>query len=123
MRIRKPVEQWFEIPDDPDNGKILLKILSPGESARIMDRAFDINVTGNGNKTSYDRQIDREMTVKNCILDWKNFFDVDGNELQCTDENKIRAINEIDGFLSFFTECRTDLEKNAIQWVKDHEKN
>ena len=123
MRIKKPIEKWFDVPGDPDGARVLIGHLLPGETAEIADETITFNPLGNGNKTTYDRKKDRELTIKKALKDWENFFDADGGPMPCNDDNKIRAMNEIDGFLAFISECRESLSIDAVAQQKDQEKN
>jgi hypothetical protein len=40
MRITKITERWFDVPNDPDNARLKIKHLSPGEIQDIFDKVF-----------------------------------------------------------------------------------
>lgn len=127
MRLNKRLEAWFDVPEDPDKGKVLVVHLNDGDKADIMQAAsptvMKINLQGEATRESvYNRVIDREMTVKKSIKDWKNFFDEDGKPIPCTDENKARFARE-DGFMAFVSDCREKLEAMATEQKKVKEKN
>ena len=118
MRIAKQVERWFTVPNDPDGAKIKMKQLTPGDKADIYDRVFvqriDYEKDANGDlqpKMSQEtnKQLDRELTVQKSIVDWENFFDEDDKELECTPENIIRALEEIEGFNVLISDFRKKL--------------
>ena len=50
MRITKSVERWFEVPDDPDGGRLKIKHLKPGEITDIFDKVFTQNIDYKKNK-------------------------------------------------------------------------
>ena len=45
MRIKKQVTRWFEVEQDPDKSKLLIKHLLPGEITDIMDAVVKQKVT------------------------------------------------------------------------------
>jgi hypothetical protein len=136
MRIKKQEERWFEIPDDPDEGSILIKNLSPGDIADIMDSVFSqtisypVNAEGVSQpefKQETDKRKDREMTLTASVIGWKKFYDKNGKELKCTPENVIRASREIEGFNNLVEVFRNRLSADLMAEVekedKDLEKN
>ena len=56
-----------------------------------------------------NRKKDREKTILASVSDWKKFYDADGKAMACNEENILRAIKEIDGFVEFVAECRNKL--------------
>ena len=132
MRITKPKERWFDVPEDEDKGKVLVRQISPGERHKIMDKAFQQKIeyrAGEDGKLSpvmnqiTDRKFDREQTVLKAVVSWENFFDLDGTKLPCNLENVLKAINEIDGFIEFVNECREKLEEDISSEESVLEKN
>ena len=132
MRISKPKERWFQIPNDPDNGRIKIRHLTPGERQDIMDLAYvqeiEYETDDEGNMTpklkqSTNRKLDREETLMRSVVDWEKFFDEAGKPLKCTPENIVRASREIDGFAEHAHECRMKLEKDFEEDEKKLEKN
>ena len=132
MRITKPKERWFDVPDDEDNGKVLVRQIPPGERHKILDKAFQQKIEyrpGEDGKLSpvmnqtTDRKFDREQTVLKSVLDWENFFDLDGTKLSCNPENVLKAICDIEGFVEFVNECREKLEGDLVKEELVLEKN
>ena len=133
MRITKPKDRWFPCLDDPDNGKVLIRHLSPGEVQDIFDKTMPQKIEYEKEDDSEDlipaisiepdRTADRELTLKACIVDWENFFDEKGEALECTHENIVRACREIEGFSIFVAQCRKRLEKDIKSEQEDQEKN
>jgi hypothetical protein len=124
MRIKKQIERWFEVPDDPDKAQIQIKHLNPGEVADIMDGVFKQTIVyrtdDDGDSQpeltqETDKRKDREMTLTASVVNWKKFFDRDGNKLKCTPENVIRASREIEGFDALVTEFRNRLAQNIAK--------
>lgn len=132
MRISKPKERWFPVPEDPDNARVKIRQISPGERNKIIDKAFsqeiDYVTDDSGNMVPKvhhvtNRQVDREETVKACVVDWESFFDEKGNVLKCTLENVVRALNEIDGFFEHVSECRKKMSEDIAHEDEEQEKN
>ncbi len=140
MRIKKQIERWFEVPNDPDEGQILIKHLSPGEITDIMDEVFkqtivykaDGDTDGNQEskpefKQETDMRKDREKTLIASVVGWKKFYDQEGKALKCTPENVIRASREIEGFNDLVTGFRkrlaTDIQKEGVREEKELKAN
>lgn len=134
MRIRRPLERWFTIPDeDPEKTEIKIKHLSPGELQDIMDSVIEQEIRYEPADESgkikpivlqkNDTKRDRELTLLKRVVDWKNIYDEDGNPLECTPENIIRASREIEGFASFVNKKAEILAKDIKKEAEEQEKN
>lgn len=135
MRIARPKERWFKVPNDADMAAVKIKQLSPGERQDIIDKAFDQKIIYRPDKDNPGKMVpimsqktntryDREETIVKSIVNWKNFFERDGKTtLPCTRANIIRAIREIDGFAGMVTDFRTQLDNDIEAEEKDLEKN
>ncbi len=140
MRIKKQMERWFEIPNDPDEAQILIKHLSPGEITDIMDEVFTQTIIYKPDddqdphdkkdpvlKSEFiqetDRRKDREKTLIASVIGWKKFYDQEGKALECTPENVIRASREIEGFNGMVTDFRKrladDIQKEEVKEEKE----
>ena len=132
MRAKKTIERWFPVPNDPDNGEVLIKHLGSGELIKISEKT---NQTETRYSASEDGKFKPDMVIKSdtsghsdmlidaAVVDWKNFFDADGNAMDCTRENKIKAKVEIDGFAELVTECRGRLAEDVQAEELAAEKN
>ena len=130
MRIRKPTERWFKVPNDEDKAELLIKALTPGERFAIFDAAFKQEVTYESAtddkptvRQTTDKKADRIETAKAVIKDWKNIFDRDGTPLDCTPENIEKAVNGIEGFMVLVRECMDKLDADLEKEKKGQEKN
>lgn len=132
MRITKPKERWFHVPDDPDEGKVLIRHLTPGERQDIFDRTMPQKVEyesdGQGSQVPVfsldpDRATERDLTLKACVIGWEGFYDEDGAVMECTPDNIVKARREIEGFFEFITECRTVLDESILLEHEVQEKN
>jgi len=132
MRIIKTTERWFDVPDDPDRGRLKIKHLTPGETSDIFDKVFTQEIRyKKGAKGKFepaishntDKKLDRELTLTKSIVDWENFFDKDNNPMECTPENIIKAGREIDGFNDLVTELRETLAEDIKKEREDQTKN
>jgi len=132
MRIVKTDARWFDIPNDPDGGRLKIKSLSPGETSDIFDKVFTQEVSYKKGKKgkmepsfsqNTDKALDREMTLKAAVVDWQNFFDHGGAELKFTPDNVIRASREIEGFNELVTDLREQLVKDIAKEKDEQLKN
>ena len=132
MRIRKSIERWFDVPNDPDDGRIKIKHLSPGEAADIFDEVFDQNINYKKNEKgdfepvfsqTTNKKKDRKLTLTKVVTGLKNFFDKDGKPLECNNKDIMRCSNEIEGFNELVTELREKLAKDIKQEEEDQRKN
>ena len=132
MRIKRPTERWFPMVGDPDGARVLIKHLTPGEvqdiSETAMPKQYQYDADEDGKlipkmTVGMNTTLQREMTFRVCIKSWENFFDEDGNVLECTPENIIRASREIDGFNEFITDCQKTLEEEIKNERTVQEKN
>jgi hypothetical protein len=128
MRIRKPTARWFKVPGDPDAAEIKIKALTPGERFRIYDAAFRQDVTYNEDGEPVftqvtEKDIDREMTAKAAVVDWKHVFDKDGTPMKCNPGTVMKAVNGIEGFFTFVRDCMQRLDDDLAKEKKDQEKN
>ena len=130
-KISKPVDRWFPMPDDPLGGKILVHHLTPGETSDIFDQVLKHEVEYSKEGTEWrpvmrqvnDAKTDRLKTFCAAVIGWQNFFDEDDKPLECTDENKIKALRTIEGLGAFVNECRRQLSADIADEKKDQEKN
>jgi hypothetical protein len=132
MRITKSVERWFVADDDPDKSEVLIRHLKKGE---LIDITFDSTAQVTRYVADEDKKITPETTATadprkqqvetfcKAVKDWKNFYDEDGEPIECTKENKVRAMREIDGLFEFVQECRERLAKDIEAESKAQEKN
>jgi len=128
MRISKTLERWFKIPQDPDNGEILIVHLRPGEVQEIltanMTQEF-IYEQGDERPRMIQRQnpgSNRDKQILSAVRNWKNFYDEDGKKMKCDEANVIKAIQKIDGFVEFVSECREKLAKDAKSDFEEQKK-
>jgi len=132
VRITRPTERWFPMVGDPDNARVLIKHLTPGDvqdiSEESMPKKYEYDADEDGKlvprmTVGMNTVLQREMTFKACIKGWENFFDEDGNVLECTPENVVRASREIEGFNEFITDCQKTLEEEIKAERTVQEKN
>lgn len=133
MRINKTIERWFPAPDDPDKSEHKIKHLTPGEvldtvtGATTQETTYLQDEDGGDLVPEMKSHIEPGAIQKDQFLralrDWKNMFDDEGAPMECTEENKIRAMRDIDGYLPFVTECRerlaVDVEKEKEARIKN----
>ena len=134
MRISKITDRWFDIPNDPDNGRIKIHHLTPGELTDISDKAYTQDVVykpvsgGKGKVEPIITQdvnsaLNRELTLTTAIVGWENFFDRDDNPMDCTPDNIMRCSREIDGFDDLVKEFRDKLAEDIAAEKEEQRKN
>lgn len=134
MRISKANERWFDVPNDPDKGRVKIKHLSPGELSEINDKSFEKQInykSGKGKKAGYVPDVKvkedpitfRELPIKLAVVDWENFFDTNDKPMECNDTNVERAIREIDGFTVLVDEWREILLSDIAEEKEAQLKN
>jgi len=130
MRITKPAERWFDIPNDPDNGRLCIRQLTPGEISEIFDASMNQTISyveKDGKfepnfQQTLDKKKDRELTISKILVNWQNMFDENGDVLEFSKENVIRAINEIQGFNELVGELRRKLDEEISKEKKSKKK-
>ncbi|MCP4568378.1 MAG: hypothetical protein GY841_12445 [FCB group bacterium] len=132
MRITKTVERWFPAEKDPDKSEFLIRHL---KAAEVMDISYATSKQETKYKADVDGRLVPEMTTSMdtkahndaafcaAVIDWKNVYDENGDALECTDENKMRAMREIDGLTLFIDSCRESLADDIEKDKKALEKN
>jgi hypothetical protein len=90
---QKPIhlhEQWFDIPDDEDGGKLLIRETTPGSGHEI---ALAGGVRAQESGISPQAEFFRELIVR-YIADWQNVMDEKGTKLPCTYANKLSILEQ-----------------------------
>jgi hypothetical protein len=82
-------EKWFDIPDDPDKGRILIGETDQSEILEIVNAAA---LRSARSALSPESEYLREFYARH-ILNWENILDEKGEPLACTYENKVKALN------------------------------
>ncbi|MFH2074371.1 MAG: hypothetical protein ABIJ57_03350 [Pseudomonadota bacterium] len=57
------------------------------------------------------------------VVNWKKMFDEAGKPLECNEQNKLRAMREIEGYLEFVMECRNTLAADLKKEEEARAKN
>ncbi len=132
MRIKKTEQRWFDVPNDPDKARVKVKHLSPQEFNSIVDEAFTEDITYQKDEKgkmqqsiTQDKNKEklRELPITLSVMEWENFYDSDDKLMECTEENKIVACREMEGFIEFVTECKEKLAEDINAEKKAQIKN
>ena len=127
MIIRKPIEAEFEFQD----AHFTIRQLTPGQrmeagdislKKRIEYRMAD-EIREAVRVIESDAGAERVFVVKKVLVSWKNVFDAEGKDLECTDENKLALLDAVEGFYAFIIEKLDELDKTADAESKAIEKN
>ena len=114
-KITKEISDWFAYPDDPYNGRVLVRLPKAGEVDAIREKAREMRVKSDETVLRFSGM--REAVAMIAVKDWEQFFDADDQLLKCTPANiAIMCLEK--GFLDFVDECIADLEKRAEERSK-----
>lgn len=128
MRIFKERTEWFDIPDDPDNGRLKIKYLNEGEQQRFVAKCRKLSFIFNETtKTSEGHMVPEETMLKEDgvdlrIVDWKNVYDENGKPLECNKANKIK-VSDLNGFSEILKDMIEKLDKVVDKERELEEKN
>lgn len=123
-RLTNVIKDWFDMPDDPDKGRVEIRHLKKGEINDIEDRIERFETLL---RTDPDGNLNREIKVNPAkgaqryaflcaaVSGWENFLDLDGEPMPCTDENKIRMARDDEAFGAFVGKCRTELAERVAR--------
>jgi len=116
--IFKDEGTWFYFNDDAEDGGVCLKTPTPGDMRKI-DKATITKKAEivKGEKPTrvewieVNEELRQEMQWDALISDWKK-VDPDGNgEIECTNENKLRMMNDYVEFAKFVGNSIVKLSK------------
>ncbi len=108
MKLQRKREKEVFIPNDPDNGSVIIRKLSLNEISKIESKSSTLNVDADGTpKMTVDPYSRATAVAKACIVTWNNLFDENGNPLIFSKKVLNTASNydiDVDGKrLAFFT--------------------
>ncbi|MDH4319952.1 MAG: hypothetical protein OEV73_00485 [Desulfobulbaceae bacterium] len=104
-KIIKPREMWFEWPEDPFGGRILVRHLKAGDTAGIHSQcmsavnSYDAELNTVEVTQRHDLAKERQLTCQAAVVDWENFMGEDGKPMKCDKAGK-QAFAMEDGFFS-----------------------
>ena len=128
MIIRKPAEAQFDF----EGATFFIRQLTPGQRLHIGDisisKKMEIRTNEDGKREAAqliepNPAAEREFVVKTVVTGWEGVKDTEGNDLPCTDENKLLLLDAVDGFYDFLFESLNKLDENAAVSAKAEEKN
>lgn len=93
---------WFDYPDDPDKGRICLRLTDEDRREQIEEMtARKVRKTFRGGAYT-DEEVNKkkrsELDWDYKIVDWENTKDENGVDIPCTTENKFFLIRNIPAF-------------------------
>lgn len=132
-KIQEIKEVWFDYPDDPMGGKVLIRHLKEGEVQKILETTTETRTVFNSDDGKPETVITRKDVVTALVLEsvrnWENFYDGKksknnpyGKELKCTPD-KIKLFCLEDGFVNFISDCREKLNAISLKENEEAEKN
>jgi hypothetical protein len=131
MRIRKQTEaKWFDFIDDPDGGRVKMRQLKPSEEQSAWTEAFACLLEelpeADQQSAPFMARVSRKMTEINtvkAVAEWENFFDENGEPLECNEDNILLVMHEIAGCYNTLVVFRNDLEEINDKAQEAQEKN
>ena len=119
---------WFKFePDNPESGKIKLRVLTSGKLAEVRDKTVKTEVEYRGEHRyeypNMDNAARDRIIWDYCIVDWEGLVDDEDAPIECTTENKIKLMNDHIGFSMFVEQCLEKLNKQNEIRAEYLEKN
>ena len=120
-------EKVFEVED---GGKITLRTMTLDESERIEKAVTKVKeifkkvegVPARFEKVEFDEKKRNEMFWDFVIVDWEGFYDVNGIEIPCTKENKLKLLRTNEG-ARVIADCLERLKDAEKEQKELEEKN
>jgi len=119
---------WFAFDeDDPDSGRICLRIANQAERDKIRKATrTQKDIFRQGQRFEVEKIDDdlfSEMLWDYCIVDWERLEDDDEMPIECTKENKLKLMKEHVGFQMFIGQCIEKLNDEIEAKLDLTEKN
>lgn len=131
-RIKPKLTRWFDIPNDPLQGRLLVPHLDAGDLQAIAAKTVDSKMISKGQNDQGERLIEvevrtdhlksREMTAVAGVLDWENHLDAEGKPMKCTAENK-RLFSRDPEWMEFLNQCLAVLAQETAEAEEAARKN
>lgn len=128
---------WFYFDkESPEDGGVCIRVIS-NEMMREIQKATqvwksEVKQIGRGRPAQRFEgwqpvenaaDIEFEMTWDYCIVDWKGVIDMNGTEIPCTKENKVKLMSGSVKFSTFIGECIRKLNEAAGLYEEEEAKN
>lgn len=119
---------WFYFDEnEPEKGGVCVRVCTAEELERIEKASSKKKVEYKHGqrfevKDVNDRKYDK-LLWDFCIVDWDNVQDGDGNEMQCTAENKVVIMKKSLAFSRFVSDALETLQETTAAEAEADEKN
>ena len=117
---------WFDHPEH-EGSRICLKVLSSAEMESINKQTVKNKIEyRRGQRFEVEKVNEKkrnELTWATAIVDWQGIFDETGNELPCTDENKVLLMQNAPSFTSWVLESLEQMSDDGLRRQEEAEKN
>lgn len=129
MRLFKAVQRWFEFPDDPDKGAVLIEHIEDPEMREIFDDTTESEVyypAGSDEPRTIVRANmprRRKAILARTVKNWRNMYDADGKAMEFSEENLLLFARKTEGFNEAVEAFRQKLRDDVIKARKAAEKN
>ena len=111
FKSQNPGTWFYYDPDNESQGGVCLRELSTDEFDRIEQMTVKVRKKFKRGIPYDDKVVDEKLASKLrwdfCIVDWKKTY-LDGQELECTTENKVKMMKVID-FVKHVVDSLNDL--------------
>jgi len=124
---------WFPIPDDPDEARFLLTVLTPIQYRVLNSKAdgekqveYHENDDGVTQRFEYydrNEELYNELLYKTCILNWEGIQNDDGTEFPYSPENCIELMKDDPVLAQFVTDSLRELNRVVRDRQKATTKN
>lgn len=127
-RLSKKKSVWFDMPNDPDKGRVQITHMSNTTRAAIRKEVVTTRQVINPvskkfeQETLVDEVLDRQLTINAVVTDWENFLDQDGESMKCNRKNKFIWACD-DKFMAQINMFRAEVAKVVEEEEEEARKN
>lgn len=116
---------WFSYPDDPDEARFEIGLLTPGEEKEVQGATQKLELTGGGQSLSMDHTRASTLRAMRALKSWENVYDDDKGEkvMPCTDKNKLKMLHGVPGFEEWVNDKLGELASEVTKEAEADEKN
>jgi len=135
MRLTARKTKRYDVPNDPDEGFIVIRHLSKGEVRKVESKVnqlyYQTNGSGEGDtRIDFDPYTRSRLFAREAITKWGSMYDLKGRDMKLTAANLDKAsvftmlVNgEKVDFYEWVDDCRKDLDEEVEAETKEAEEN
>ena len=118
---------FFPFEDDEEGGGVTVRIANGAIIEKIDKKCVKKKVTMRMGRREEiieeNKELRNKMLWDYIIIDWKGIFDINGDPIQCTMENKDKLMKGSVKFSSFVSDCISRLNEESEFYEEVLEKN